>query len=86
MRRLLFATIALLLASPAIAADYFVCMHDAAEAREECFRWALKNHVSDSTCNPEFNASVQACERLRPDAAPLTGAPAQPPPAASLSR
>jgi hypothetical protein len=54
-----------LLASQAAAADYLSCMHDAAEGREECFRWAFKNHVSDSTCNPEYQDAVAACERLR---------------------
>jgi hypothetical protein len=86
MLRLLFAIVGMLLASQAVAADYFTCMHDAAENREECFRWALHNHVSDATCNPDRDAAVQACERLRNGTAPQTSTPAQPPPAASLSR
>ena len=75
MLRLLLATIGILFASQAVAADYFACMHDAAETREECFRFAVKNHVSDVTCNPEYNAAVQACERLRGDNAGQTTTP-----------
>jgi hypothetical protein len=67
MAKLLLTAIGILFTSSAMAADYFACMHDAAEAREECFRWAGKNHVSDSTCNPEYKAAVEVCERMRLD-------------------
>jgi hypothetical protein len=69
MLRLIVAAAGILLASQAIAADYFSCMSTAADEREECFRWAFKNHVSDTSCNPDYADAVRACERLR-DAAP----------------
>ena len=49
----------------ASVADYDSCMHDAAVAREACLRWAAENHAPDSTCIPDYNAAIQACEQLR---------------------